>query len=274
MKQLIKQTAKNLLLRNNIQIVRAPAVIRRLPTEKQKILDFLSRVSPIGTNHDLIRIGGDTDGGYLVPNDLESIDFCFSPGVSEVADFESHLTSRGIKCFLADYSVQAPPVSNALFDFEKKYLGPLESDVFMTLEGWVTRKAPDKSDFILQMDIEGAEYGVILDTSRETLKKFRIIVVEFHDLDNLTERMGYELINLTFMKLLKDFEVVHIHPNNYFAPIEHDGLFIPPHMEFTFLRRDRIGQKSYARSFPHKLDKKNVANRKDFALPKCWYVQA
>src|SRR5947209_3762865 len=118
MKQLIKRTVINLLLNHNIRMSRSRA------TETHKILDFLSLVRPVKTNHDLIRIGGDTDGGYLVPNDFENIDICFSPGVSEVADFEADLAKRGIKCFLADYSVQAPPISNALFDFEKKYLGP------------------------------------------------------------------------------------------------------------------------------------------------------
>jgi hypothetical protein len=266
MKQLIKRTVRSLLWNNNIRLSRT--------IDKQKILDFLSLVRPVKTKHDLIRVGGDTDGGYLVPNDMENVEVCFSPGVSEVAHFEADLAKKGIKCFLADYSVQAPPISNVLFDFEKKYLGPAESDVFMTLEDWVRRKAPNKSDFILQMDIEGAEYGVIFDTSLETLKKFRILVIEFHELDSLTDKLGYELIYLTFMKILKEFEVVHIHPNNCIKPIQYGGTDIPPIMEFTFLRKDRVTHKSYARTFPHKLDKKNVANKGDFALPKCWYGPA
>lgn len=83
------------------------------------ILDLLSLLKPIKTNHELIRIGGDGDGGYLIPNDLVGIDSCFSPGVSSVADFENDLTKKGIKCFLADFSVDAPPIKNKLFDFEK-----------------------------------------------------------------------------------------------------------------------------------------------------------
>jgi FkbM family methyltransferase len=58
----------------------------------------------------------------------------------------------------------------------------------MTLENWVRRKAPDKSDFIVQMDIEGAEYEVICDTSHETFRKFRILAIEFHEVHKLYQK--------------------------------------------------------------------------------------
>ena len=256
---------RNLLLSNHIRISRT--------TDKAKVLDFLSSVKPLQTNHDLIRLGGATDGGYLVPNDIEGVDVCFSPGVSQVSAFEEDLTKRGIRCFLADYSVDSPPVANDLFDLEKKYLGPADSGNFMTLESWINIKAPTGSDFILQMDIEGAEYGVLFDTSPGTLRKFRMLVIEFHRLDALCDKMGYELISLVFAKILEDFEVVHIHPNNCTAPVHFQGLAIPPVMEFTFLRKDRIRARAPATSFPHKLDRANVPSDKDFALPKCWYGQ-
>ena len=259
----LKNNIRRFLLNQQIWIGRT--------TEKQKILEFIELVKPIKTNHDLIRLGGDTDGGYLIPNDIENIDTCFSPGVSEVADFENDLTKRGIKCFLADYSVEKPPIKNILFDFEKKYLGNKNNEMFMTLESWIESKAPNKNDFILQMDIEGAEYSVVFDTSSETLDKFRILVIEFHGLDSLFNRMGFELIDLTFTKLLKNFKVVHIHPNNCCKPIESNGIAIPPIMEFTLLRKDRITQTSKKLSFPHKFDRANIAQNIDFSLPKCWY---
>lgn len=240
-------------------------------TDKKQLLEFLDSVKPVRTNHDLIRIGGETDGGYLIPNDIEDINTCFSPGVSEIADFENDLTKRGIKCFLADYSVDAPPIENALFDFEKKYLGSKNNEIFITLESWIESKAPTKCDLILQMDIEGFEYPVIFDTSSEILNRFRILVIEFHNLDRLFNPIGFEFINLTFAKILKNFEVVHIHPNNYFEPVECNGFAVPPIMEFTFLKKERITQMSRSTIFPHKLDRANVSTNFDFALPKCWY---
>jgi hypothetical protein len=259
----MKHIIKTFLLSTGIRLSKV--------TEKHKLLDFLELVKPVSTDHDLIRIGGEGDGGYLIPNDIEDIDICFSPGVSSVADFENDLTTRRIKCFLADYSVESAPIKNDLFDFEKKYLGLKNNEIFMTLESWISKKAPSQSDFILQMDIEGAEYGVILESNSDTFKKFRILVIEFHGLDSLFDRLGFELIELAFTKILKNFEIIHIHPNNCCKPIEYNGIVVPPSMEFTFLRKDRISQRRKSLFSPHKLDRKNVAKKADFPLPTCWF---
>jgi hypothetical protein len=260
----MKDRLKLLLLANNFHVSRT--------TDSSRLKEFFRALRPVRTNHDLIRLGGDGDGGYLIPNDLESIDICFSPGVSDLANFELDLIRRGIKCFLADHSVDGPPIENELIDFEKKYLGPVENDLFITLENWVNRKAPNKTDFILQMDIEGAEYGVVFDTSLDILRKFRILVIEFHGLEKLCDKSGFEIINLTFTKLLKDFEVVHIHPNNCFPPIRCNGFLIPPLLEFTFLRKDRILGRQNRVDFPHALDRKSVPANEDYPLPECWYM--
>lgn len=240
-------------------------------TDPREIQRFLEMVRPIETEHALIRLGGDTDGGYLIPDDLDGINACFSPGVSKIARFEEDMARRGIKCFLADASVNRPPVENALFDFERKFLGPTTGGDFVSLEDWIDLKAPGESEFLLQMDIEKAEYGVLLSTSRQTLRKFRIIVVEFHKFANMYDRDGFKLIDLVFSRILQDFSVVHIHPNNFSRPVKFKKFETPPLLEFTFLRNDRISQRRLAQTFPHPLDRKNVSKRPDLPLPRCWY---
>lgn len=257
------KTIVNYLLSHQISISKT--------TERSKLLKFFKEVKPYITNHNLVRIGGGKDGGYLVLNDFENIKYCFSPGVSGVANFENDLTEKGIKCFLADYSVEGPPIQNALFDFEKKFLGNKNDDINITLESWVNSKVSNDNELILQMDIEGSEYSVIYDCSHDFLKKFRIVIIEFHKLDLLFNKSGYELIDLTFSKLLNNFEVVHIHPNNNIKPINILDIAIPPVMEFTFLRKDRIAFKHENKNFPHALDSANVETKDDFVLPSCWY---
>jgi hypothetical protein len=211
------------------------------------------------------------DGGYLIPDDIDNIEVCFSPGVGKIADFELDLASRGIKCFLADYSVDSPPIQHKLFHFEKKFLGPTENSFCMTLESWVKRNAPNQSDFILQMDVEGGEYGVLHASSPELLRKFRIIVIEFHGLDALCDKAGFEFINLTFVKLLNDFDVVHIHPCNWTERTIYRKYEIPHVLEFTFLRKDRISHRVPTSTFPHPLDRRTNPFRDDFPLPECWF---
>lgn len=42
----------------------------------------------------LTRIGSSNDGGYLVPDDLDGIKSCFSPGVANNSDFEFDLSKQ------------------------------------------------------------------------------------------------------------------------------------------------------------------------------------
>jgi len=259
----LKQFAQSVLLNRRTTLGRT--------ARTEAIEEFLATIRPVETEHPLIRVGGDGDGGYLIPDDLAGITACFSPGVSTIAHFEEELAARGITCFLADASVEVAPVTGDLFDFERKFLGPKAGGDFITLEDWVERKAPGASDMILQMDIEGAEYRVILSTSRETLRRFRILVIEFHNLATIYDRMGLDLVSLTFSRLLEDFEVVHIHPNNRIRPVTYKTFETPPLLEFTFLRKDRVARRRPATAFPHPLDRKNVAKRPDLVLPTCWY---
>ena len=66
---------------------------------------------------------------------------------------------------------------------------------------------------IMQMDIEGDEYKVLLDMPIKLLKQFRIIVIEFHFLTRLFNLYSNQFIYSSFKKLLEHFKVVHIHPN-------------------------------------------------------------
>jgi hypothetical protein len=49
------------------------------------------------------------------------------------------------------------------------------------------------------------------------------------------------------------------------------GLEIPRVMEFTFVRRDRLGHGEPNRRFPHALDHDNMTAHAPLPLPECWY---
>ena len=250
--------------------------VESLLTKRFVLLSQLIAImKPVQTNHNLIRIGGEADGGYLIPDDINGITSCFSPGVYVSADFEYSLASKGIKCFLADYSVENPPLKHKLFHFDKKYLGSQNNSVYMNINSWIDKYCSNQSEFILQMDIEGGEYEVINDISVEDLCKFRILVMEFHFLHRLLfsgiNSQKFKQIYSSLEKLTKYFEVVHIHPNNNCYVLSRYGYTFPQLLEITFLRKDRIKTRTPATDFPHILDRKNVLERKDIILPKCWY---
>lgn len=233
---------------------------------------LLQSLRPVKTKYDLIRVGGDNDGGYLLPNDLSGISTCFSPGVDVTATFEKDLLSRGIRSHLADASVSAPPDGLEVLSFEKKFLGGVSNNDHMTLEFWVRNKGSYLGDFILQMDIEGAEYETILVTPVDILRRFRIIAIEVHYADAwFSNPLLWGIIQTFFAKLLADFHVVHNHPNNNCPFIDVDGILMPTVFELTLLRKDRAAPEGYCTEFPHPLDQPNVTDKDDRPLPESMY---
>jgi hypothetical protein len=135
--------------------------------EKRKLFSILK---PKASPYNLIRIGGNADGAYLVPDDMTDIKACFSPGVNNFKDFEDILTScYKIQCHMCDKSSDPEklktPLINGMQTFVKKWLDIDQNDDNISLEEWVIEHNPNsKDDLILQMDIEGAEYRNILNT--------------------------------------------------------------------------------------------------------------
>ncbi|MGK0387966.1 MAG: hypothetical protein ACI94Y_000693 [Maribacter sp.] len=258
------------------EVLQAKKVI---PTEQkggqeksEKIKAFIKKVRPFKTNFPLIRLGAGRDGGYLVPDDLAGISACFSAGVGRRYSFEKDCFDLGMEIFMADKSVKNPKSIPSEYNFLAKYIGYYNNDEFITMNDWVQQSTKeDSSDLLLQMDIEGAEYYSLLNMSDPTLQRFRVIVIEFHWFRRLWNRQFLHLADAVFEKLLQHHTCVHIHPNNYVPPIEKGGIPIPPLMEFTFLRNDRISERSEAVKFPHPLDRKNVSNKEDYPLPYNWF---
>lgn len=239
--------------------------------ETSKIRAFLKLIRPIQSQFSLIRIGGNNDGGYLIPDDLVGVNYSFSPGVGDQISFDLDLAKRGVQSFLADGSVSRLPLEHPLITFEKKYIDIKKSDTSITLDSWIKIKAPHEKDFILQMDIEGAEYRILKDLSSKRLRSFRIMVIEFHGLERLIYKHGFKSINTVFKKITKLFDIVHMHPNNNESLIEFNGIKIPPVMEFTFIRKDRVTNRQFTVKFPHDLDQKNVTSKRDIFLPEIFY---
>jgi hypothetical protein len=242
-----------------------------LKTEIIKIKDFIQLVRPVQTQFNLIRIGGDNDGGYLIPDDLSGVRYLFSPGVGNQISFDLALAKRGIQCFLADGSIDRLPAEHHLISFEKVYIDIKNTDNSITLDCWINTRTPNEENLILQMDIEGAEYRILQNLSIYNLSKFRIMVIEFHGLERLFYKRGFDYITAVFKKITKLFDIVHIHPNNSEPLIISRGIKIPPVMEFTFLRKDRVMSKKFATKFPNHLDQKNDPDRRDILLPETFY---
>lgn len=229
------------------------------------VLDLLR---PVPCPYPLVRIGGDADGAYLIPDDLEGITNCFSPGVNNYKSFEDELSLRyGIKCHMCDFTSDVErlktPLVPQLQTFDKKWLDVDGDADSLRLDQWIEMycPAPMAGDLMLQIDIEGAEYRNLLDAGAVVLGRFRIIVIELHALISLNslDSEGTEVARLLHC-LSQTHLCVHAHPNNCggvgFVD-ESTGMDIPNVIELTLLRRDRfIGAPSewIPPQLPHVLD--------------------
>jgi hypothetical protein len=256
------------------KLLNLPGGLPFFPTKVKQIDEvrsFIRKLHPVTGGRRLIRMGPEGDGGYLVPDDLDGIEACFSPGVSNVAGFELDCANRGMKVFMADASVPKPPLSHPQFEFIKKFIGARTEGEFVTLEDWVHASLGDSNeDLLLQMDIEGYEYETILSTPVSVMNRFRIIVVEFHGIEGLCSEPLFSLYRLAFERILQTHACVHIHPNNYCQTITVQDLDLLQMAEFTFLRRDRVIDGSYSSIYPHPLDRDNT-ERQVVVLPKSFY---
>ena len=234
---------------------------------------LIQRLHPVKTQIALTRIGAAHDGGYLMPDDFGAIAACFSPGVGPTSSFEMDLQARyGIPSHLCDYSVDAPPNNFQPASFEKKYLGVLEDETFTTLNRWMERKREFQSgnDLILQMDIEGGEYPALLAVDEDKLRRFRMIVIEFHHVEHWADPVFFDVVAAVFSKLLKHFHPVHLHPNNSARVLDLRSITVPDVFELTLLRRDRGTVQGYCEDFPHPLDSRCDPRLPEVPLPAAW----
>ena len=267
--RLLERIIKLYLIENNFA-KRKKFLTRMTPINEVKQL--LELLYPINCEKGLIRLGPEKDGGYLVPDDLDGIEACFSPGVSTVSGFEKDCANRNIKVFLADASVNAPTATDDLFDFIPMFIGSMNNDSYLTLDKWVNSKIPDTSkELLLQMDIERAEYEVFHSLSEKTINRFRIMVIEFHDLDEIWNYPFFKVMSRVFKKILQTHHCVHIHPNNIANKSKLNGIETVQAMEFTFYKKERINKVQHQTSFPHKLDRDNDLKEPAIVLPISWY---
>ena len=117
------------------------------------------------------------------------------------------------------------------------------------------------------MDIEGAEFQTLLSVSTKLLNRFRIIVIEFHFLEALKNRWAFNLMYTPiFSKLLENFDVVHLHPNNCCGTWTVGDLEFPRIIEVTFHRKDRAISDLKNADIKNQLDYPCVPSNKELRI--------
>ncbi|NBR23100.1 MAG: hypothetical protein EBU08_04790 [Micrococcales bacterium] len=200
---------------------------------------------------DLIRVGKDNDGGYLVNKfDIDKTNRLISLGVGGDVSFEQGMSSLGIE-YISAYDEKASKEVKEYFTGART-LRPqniTKNNFEETIVG---------INLFLKCDIEGGEYD-LLDLILANDYRFTGMVIEFHSLSdakNLDKLFNF--IAKTKLKL------VHTHVNNYFYYIAPEQN-IPDVVELTFTSSNNIWYNPDLK-LPHPLDMPNNPNDQQFEL--------
>lgn len=219
--------------------------------------------------YDLLRIGKNNDGGYLVEsNSIQIAKSLISFGIGKDWSFEFHLKKiKNIPIFAYDHTIEKfeeLPQFKSFFNvnrnnyFFKKKIGEtllennntniekIVNDLNLYFLGL-------KPPIFFKIDIEGSEY-IILNDLVKFSKSISGLVIEFHDVPvNLN-------IILKFIKDI-DLDLCHIHANNWGGL---DSNNVPKVLELTFARDPiKIDNKS---TIPHILDQRNNPRKEEIII--------
>ncbi|QGY05517.1 hypothetical protein MMSR116_29210 [Methylobacterium mesophilicum SR1.6/6] len=249
-----------------------------------KLNEVLKFIRPKPSPYPLIRIGNGDDGSYLVPDAIGGIAACFSPGVDNFKNFEDHLSKTyEIRTHMCDFSSDLnkfkTPLIEGMQTFDKLWLEPEAGEHAISLRDLIQKYDRSKNDLMLQMDIEGAEYRNIIALDDDSLQRFRIIVIELHDLDKIADKSIFiNILQPFFEKISRYFTCVHAHPNNCCPDflLPELGVRVPVFLELTLIRNDycREGAAKLQPIIPHPLDiGRNVRRQPPLFLDENWLEQ-
>lgn len=226
------------------------------------------------TGKNFVRIGRPHDGGYIMVDNFsmpygEGIAYSF--GISNDVSWDSDMAARGYDVFMYDPTIKGLPQENERFHFFKQGIAgrEIKEQSLNTLDYFLaTNGHADKSNMILKMDVEGAEWSFLSTVPAETLSKFDQMVFEFHF---MTHEKNQNLMNSTLAcikKINQTHSLVHLHANNHGSfVILDDKILFPETLELTYVKTSNYELVDDENIFlPIPLDQPNNFYRQDITL--------
>lgn len=245
-------------------------------------------------NENLIRLGREADGGYVVDKKIvQNTDCLITFGLGPDWSFELDYIKLNteVKIFMYDYTVSSRPYLKEIWKYLRRFLTfrskrrdvqdrikyylnylnffklknvnffperitfPIQDKIDADIDKVFSRISNEKK-VVLKSDIEGSEFKII-DEILKYNSKINMLIFEFHWL-NINEDKFINSIN----KIKEKFNIIHIHGNNHCEKLP-NGL--PIVLEMTFVNKEIQKDKGeYIKNFPLKnLDFPNNPYKED-----------
>ena len=228
---------------------------------------------------DLLRIGRNNDGGYLVEkNSIKNSKTLISFGIGNDWSFEANFKSiKNVKVFAYDYTVnnyfwsRQPKDLFMLFnnffknDNENYFIPKKISRTGIKKYEPFSLEIPDifnstefnhyggEPPFFFKIDIEGSEYRILDDLVKYS-SSIEGIVIEFHQADLHLERI------INFIRNI-NLQLCHVNANNF---QNCDKFGVPTTLELTFSKNPFKLKGELI--LPHPLDQRNDPNNDDIII--------
>ena len=213
-----------------------------------------------------IRIGERGDGGYVMLDDFSDVTGAFSLGIGPNCSWDMQIAERGIDVYQYDHTVDGPPVDHPRFHFIRKMIAPVASTEAESLSTALYAAGAVGNRLILKIDIEGAEWEVFDSTPESVLSGFAQIIAEFHDFHQILNPTWRERAQRVFAKLRSQFDVVHVHANNYGTYDIVANIPVPEVLEVSWVNRTLYRTKDASEVFPTAIDQPNRPDRPEIFL--------
>jgi hypothetical protein len=240
------------------------------PPHSQEVFDALGLLTPYDIpQFSKKRFGRCRDGGYVLLDDLENIDAIYSMGIGDEVTFDLELATMGKKIFMFDHTVAGPPVGHPNFHFFRHEIGVTNDEAAgrFTIQRELERLGcAGNPDLLLKIDIDGAEYDVFSEIPRETLRHFRQVTMEIHNLLQLGDPAFRAKFVSAFSRINSVFTLFHVHANNYGHIGFVDGFVIPDVLELYYVRSELVEKEASATLYPTIFDFPNWPPRPDYLL--------
>ena len=218
----------------------------------KKVFSLLRPMDVIDGN--LIRRGGQNDGGYVMLNSPTENAPAYSLGISDDVAWDLDMAAAGCTVYQYDRSIAALPTTHPNFKWFKLMIGTTTGTDTITVADAINRNGHEAlNSILLKMDIETAEWDVFQSIDEQILSKFSQMIVELHCvLPN--SRSLIAKIEAVLRKLNQTHQVIHVHANNNGCLGIMGGVVIPDTFEVTYVRRRDHEFTDCKKVFPTTLD--------------------
>ena len=221
----------------------------------ERLLEFAKLIRPMTSpGLRLIRVGGPSDGGYVMAEPITASG-ALSIGVGSDVSWDQAVGARGIPVTMFDHTVRRLPGHVPHGTFHRIGIGPHATQNTRPLDQLISLAGlRGRDDLLLKLDVEGAEWPALSQWQSADLEPFSQIILELHGLGDLRDERKADRILTGVRRITLNHAPIHVHANNYDELVRFGQWWFPNAIEVSLLRRDHISDPTPASQMRTDLD--------------------